>query len=155
MTRLSAPIQLRLAQETDLPALDAMDQQAHANRFILQTGLRQHRQNLVNPDITYLVIEHNGERCGYSILVLETGNHSVELRRILIDQHHRGIGQIALAMIEGYCRQRWHAERIWLDVFADNAVARHIYQKSGYQQFREEHHEARRLLFLEKALESC
>ena len=150
---LSAAIQLRPARESEMPALNAMDQQPHANRFVLQTGLKRHLQNFADPDITYLVIERHRERCGYSILVPETDNHSVELRRILIDQHHRGVGQTALAMIERYCYQRWQAKRIWLDVFSDNPIARHIYQKSGYQPFRKERHETRRLLFLEKTLQ--
>ena len=32
-----------------------MDRQAHASRFVIQTGLATHRRNFHHPDITYLI----------------------------------------------------------------------------------------------------
>ena len=145
-------IELGLARKRDLEIFDRMDRQSHASQFVIQTGLATHRQNFNNPCIFYLNIESDGEFCGYFILVREAENDSVEFRRILIDQHRRGVGQAAIGAMENFCRQEWNPKRIWLDVFEDNEVGRHIYQKLGYVQFRQEIFDGRKLLFFEKQL---
>ena len=129
-----------------------MDRQAHASRYVIQTGLDQHRQNFSNPAITYLAIERGDDFCGYFILVLEQGGDSVEFRRILVDQHQRGVGQAAIVEMEKYCREQWNPKRIWLDVYEDNEIGRHIYHKLGYVPFSEEISDGRKLLFFEKQL---
>ena len=84
--------------------------------------------------------------------MLDARNDSVEFRRILIDQNRRGIGQAAIAAMENYCREQWNPKRIWLDVFEDNEIGRHIYQKLGYARFGEDIFDGRKLLFFEKQL---
>lgn len=145
-------IRLRPARETELERFDAMDRQAHASRFVIQTGLEAHRQNFSDPAVTYLAIERDGVFCGYFILVREFEAESVEFRRILIDRHQRGVGQAAIAAMESYCREQWNPRRIWLDVFEDNEIGRYVYHKLGYVRFREAMFDGRKLLFFEKQL---
>jgi diamine N-acetyltransferase len=145
-------IELRRAREHELKKFDVLDRQAHASRFVIQTGLATHLQNFRHPDITYLSIERAGDFCGYFILVREAQTDSVEFRRILIDRNRRGAGQAAIVAMENYCRENWNPKRIWLDVFEDNEIGRHIYQKLGYLRFREEMFDGRKLLFFEKQL---
>ena len=40
--------------------------------------------------------------------------------------------------MEDYCRRVFNVPRIWLDVYDDNEVGKHIYQKLGYSQFQSE-----------------
>ncbi|MEM7195111.1 MAG: GNAT family N-acetyltransferase [Pseudomonadota bacterium] len=146
-------IRLRAATANELEIFDQMDRQPHARRFVLQTGIDQHRKNFRDPLITYLVVEDDSETlCGYFILVFEPENDSVEFRRILIDQSKRGIGQTAISLMESYCRKTWSASRIWLDVFEDNEVGCHIYPKLGYTFFGETDFEGRALKLYEKQL---
>jgi ribosomal protein S18 acetylase RimI-like enzyme len=145
-------IRLRPSSREELDRFDAMDRQAHACDYVLQTGIKTHRHYFDDPRITYLSIEDDGEFCGYFILVFDTVNASVEFRRILVDQHRRGIGQPAIAEMERYCKRALAAERIWLDVFEDNEVGIHIYQKMGYARFKQALIDGRRLYFYEKAL---
>lgn len=145
-------IELRLAREDELETFDALDRQGHASRFVVQTGIDTHRENFSRPDITYLSIEREGEFCGYFILVREAERDSVEFRRILIDRDRRGIGQAAILAMERYCQQQWNPKRIWLDVYEDNEIGRHIYRKLGYAPFRQEIVDGRKLLFFEKQL---
>ncbi len=148
-----AEIHLRPCSREELQILDAMDRQAHARDFVIQTGLEAHQKQFDTPGVTYLVIENaQGECCGYFILVLEVDGRSVEFRRILVDEHRRGIGQAAITEMENYCRREYEAGRIWLDVFEDNQLGMHIYEKLGYRRFSEDSFEGRRLFLYEKDL---
>lgn len=130
-----------------------MDRQDHASDFVTQTGIETHQKYFGEPGITYLSIENSsGELAGYFVLVVEADMESVEFRRILIDQNKRGMGQTAITVMENYCRKEFSVNRIWLDVYEDNAIGRHIYEKLGYQQFNQELEGGRKLLFYEKAL---
>ena len=146
-------ISLRTSTRDELKLFDALDRQVHASKFVIGTGLKTHQKYFDDPNITYLSIENSrGEFCGYFVLVVEPDTESVEFRRILIDQNKRGVGQVAITEMENYCRKEFSVKRIWLDVYEDNAIGRHIYEKMGYQQFKEELEEGRQLLFYEKAL---
>ena len=146
-------ILLRPSKRDELETFAGMERQAHANRFVNPTDLETHQNNFDNGEVTYLSIENSsGEFLGYFILVVEPDTESVEFRRILIDQNKRGVGQIAIAEMENYCRERLNVKRIWLDVYEDNAIGMHIYEKMGYKQFDVELVGGRKLLFYEKTL---
>ena len=89
---------------------------------------------------------------GYFVLVLEPESQSLEFRRISIDQSSRGVGQTAINEMERFCGDNFSVQRIWLDVYQDNVIGRHVYEKLGYKQFNEELREGRKLLFYEKTL---
>lgn len=130
-----------------------MEQQSHATKFINGADLETHRENFADPNIIYLSIEtSSGALAGYFILALNHGDKLVEFRRVLIDQDHRGIGQLAISQMEKYCRTELGADRMWLDVYEDNAKGRHIYKKLGYRCFREGSYLGRKILYLGKNL---
>lgn len=144
---------LRLSTREELVIFDEMDRQGHASKFVTQTGIETHQKYYDDPNITYLsIVNSRGEFSGYFVLVVEPDAASVEFRRILIDENKRGVGQIAITEMENYCKKEFSVKRIWLDVYEDNARGRHVYEKLGYQQFKEEFEEGRKLLFYEKAL---
>ena len=146
-------ISLRLSNRDELEIFDEMDRQAHAREFVIQTGLEAHQKYFSDPEITYLSIENSrNEFCGYFILVHEADSDSVEFRRILIDRKQLGIGQAAIEEMENYCKNNFSARRIWLDVYEDNEIGMHIYEKMGYARFKEEVAGNRKLFFYEKAL---
>lgn len=130
-----------------------MDRQVHARNYVTQNGLETHQRQFNDPNITYLTIENNeGELSGYFVLVIEPDKESLEFRRILVDQNKRGVGQDAITEMENFCRKAFGLKRIWLDVYEDNSIGRYIYEKLGYQQFKVEFEERRKLLFYEKTL---
>jgi len=146
-------VSLRLAKREELNIFDELDRQTHARGFINETGLKIHKSNFNDEKITYLCIENPPNVfCGYFILVEDKDTESIEFRRILIDQNQRGIGQVAITRMEIYCREETNARRIWLDVYEDNELGIHIYEKLGYTQFKRESVGERQLLFYEKAL---
>ena len=146
-------ISLRPSKREELEIFDEMDRQDHARNFVIQTGIEAHQRYFSDSGISYLsIINSSGEFCGYFILVLEPDTESVEFRRILIDQKKRGIGQAAIAEMESYCKTEFNVKRIWLDVYEDNEIGMHIYEKMGYERFKKKLVEGRKLYFYEKAL---
>ena len=146
-------ITLRPSTREELVIFDEMDRQNHASNFVAQIGIETHQKYYDDPNTTYLsIVNSNGVFSGYFVLVVEPDSMSVEFRRILIDQSRLGVGQVAITEMENYCRKEFGVKRIWLDVYEDNTIGRHIYGKMGYQQYKEELEEGRKLLFYEKAL---
>ena len=144
-------VNIRESSETELESFLAMERQPHAKAFINSIDLLTHKRNFSKPDIVYLSIENNsGELAGYFILVSDSEKKEVEFRRIVIDHSQQGIGQIAISEMEIYCGDKLNAERIWLDVYEDNARGKHVYEKLGYKYFRDEIYHGRRLLFYQK-----
>jgi len=146
-------VSIRLSVRDELDAFVRMERQPHAIRFINADELDVHQRDFENPSLVYLsIINIESELSGYFLLALEHDTDSVEFRRILLDQHQRGIGQLAITEMEAYSRNVLHCERVWLDVYADNKIAKHIYEKLGYTPFRDEVIKGRKLIYYEKNL---
>ena len=144
-------IKLTLADKGQLEKFDRMDRLPHAIRFVFQIGLEGHLRNFQDPNVRYLNIENEiGNFLGYFILAHEPEYDSVEFRRILLDPDARGVGQQAIAAMEAYCLIQYETKRIWLDVYQDNEIGIHIYQKLGYQRFDKSMHNGRELWFYQK-----
>lgn len=146
-------ISLRRSTAQELELFDQLDRQNHAQRFVFKTGLAKHREYFDDPKITYLTIENDqGEFCGYFMLAEDQQPQTVEFRRIIIEPNQRGVGQAAILEMEKYCKQHFAAQKIWLDVFEDNEIGIHIYEKLGYQSFKQELYDNRILLFYQKRI---
>lgn len=149
-------VELRACRTDELSFFSTLEKQAHAEPFINATSMRVHLTNFADPRFRYLTIELPGESiAGYLILVREPHETSVEFRRIVVDSKHRGVGQIAIAKMECFCQQELNASRIWLDVYEDNVIGRHIYEKLHYSRFKSEQRGSRTLHFYEKFLNSA
>lgn len=146
-------IRLRESKEEELEIFLRMEQQSHAREFINESDLVTHQGNFKDPNIIYLSIENNNEDLlGYFILAINPTKKAVEFRRILIDQIHRGIGQLAITKMEIYCRDELNSKEIWLDVYEDNLKGKHIYEKLGYKKIKENKYNDRKLIYYQKSL---
>ena len=146
-------IKLRPSEEKELKIFADMESQTHANRFVNSTSFESHKTNFKKSNTIYLSIENSeGKVSGYFILVVETDPESIEFHRVVIDENCRGIGQDSIKEMEKYCRNVLNAKRIWLDVYEDNLIGKHIYEKLGYNRFEESICDGRKLLFYKKFL---
>lgn len=146
-------IKLRPAHRHELSLFAIMQAQPHASAYLTPKTLAQHQTQFDDPAITYLsvVLDDSPEVvAGYFVLVDE--GESIEFRRIVIDQSHRGLGQAAIILMEQWCVVQFGKRRIWLDVYDDNVIGKHIYQKLGFQQFSSVLEDTRLLLLYEKQL---
>lgn len=146
-------IKLRPAHRHELTLFASMQAQPHASAFLTPKTLAQHQAQFDDPAITYLSVVLNDSPevvAGYFVLVDE--GESIEFRRIVIDQSHRGLGQGAINLMQQWCVARFGPRRIWLDVYDDNVIGKHIYQKLGFEKFSSELEGTRLLLLYEKQL---
>ena len=140
------------ARFEELEFFSSLEKGIDTREFILPWSTEEHREKFNDPDIRYLSIENDAGRCaGFFLLALEEGD-TVEFRRVVISTAERGIGQTAILEMEAYCRENLGTRRIWLDVFAYNVRAIHIYEKLGYRKYREGELNGKPLLYYEKIL---
>ncbi|MCG7554456.1 MULTISPECIES: GNAT family N-acetyltransferase [unclassified Pseudoalteromonas] len=118
----------------------------------MSNSLLVHQQLFSEPNIHYLTIHSDSEIVGFIILAVEPELKSVEFCRIVVAKKGLGIGQEAINQMEKYVLEELRITRVWLDVFADNTRAQHIYQKLGYQQFDTIPYDNKILLIFEKHL---
>ena len=130
-----------------------MGEQSHVENHLNIKSLKAHQEEFKNSSIIFLSIISNPDQlAGYIILVKENDTHNVQLKRILIDENHLGVGQKAIIAMENYCITELESDRIWLDVFKSSSRAIHIYEKLGYEVFKEDEEDTRAVLFCEKML---
>jgi ribosomal protein S18 acetylase RimI-like enzyme len=102
-------------------------------------GTPQQEQELVDPDITTLLIECDGILAGYAMVRsgtapdCVTGESPLELWRFYIASgwHGRGLAQSLMQRVEIEAQQRG-GRTLWLGVWEHNARARAFYSKCGF-----------------------
>jgi diamine N-acetyltransferase len=103
-------------------------------------GTSQQQRELLDPDITTLLVDVDGELAGYAQLrsgvVPEcvTGESPIELWRFYVAQswHGRGIAQALMRSIELEASRRG-GRTLWLGVWEHNARAKAFYRKNGFE----------------------
>lgn len=124
-------------------------EQGDARHSIVPYSLHRHREEIGKPDIVYKSIRRSDKLIGFMILALDPDGQSVELRRIVVAEPGRGIGQRVVGMVRELCRTEFGRRRVWLDVFETNERARHVYERCGYRPFGTSELEGRTLLLYE------
>jgi RimJ/RimL family protein N-acetyltransferase len=145
-------LELERATTLDVPALIALERAADTKPYIIPYSDHEHERNMADPALVYLRIVEDGLTAGFFILALDGDGTSVEFRRIVVSAKDRGLGQLAIARMEGFCRTQLGRSRIWLDVFEHNARGRHIYEKLGYKKYMTRTHDNGSLWLYEKSL---
>lgn len=133
---MSAPrVELVPAVEDDLPRILAAEAQACADGFVEGWDAAVHRRALVEPDTAYRLIRapDQAEAVGYAILrgLGDPARASIELKRFVVTVPGRGLGRAAFRALKRLAFDDLGAHRFWLDVFTDNARARHLYRSEG------------------------
>lgn len=129
---------LRRAEETDLDWLMAQERRPDHAVFIGHWPRDRHLRNLGDPDMYYTVAEDDGGHGGlmaFAILAGLTGPaRSIELLRLAVAEADRGLGKPLLRRLMALAFTELGANRFWLDVFDDNARARHVYRTVGFRE---------------------
>jgi diamine N-acetyltransferase len=131
----SNPMLLRIAEPTDIPRIIALEHSPFAREFVGQWSEERHRATLASGDARYYVSETEwGEVQAYVILRgLNEDSRSVELKRVVVANPGRGLGRHILTDIIRIAFRELGAHRFYLDVFEDNARARHLYESLGFK----------------------
>jgi RimJ/RimL family protein N-acetyltransferase len=125
---------LRPAIPADIPRIAALERLPVACNFVGQWSEERHRETLSGPDARYFVSESEyGELCAFAILRgFQESTRSIELKRIVVAAPGRGLGRKIMEELIRMAFAEFGAHRLWLDVFEDNARARHLYKSLGF-----------------------
>lgn len=126
-------VRVRAGTEEDLDWILAEEERAYAAEFAGLDPRETHEAMLDEEGTRYLIAEKGGARAGYAI-VRGIGSESrvLEIKRIVIASPGEGIGRFVLRHVITSAFDRWFAHRLWLDVYPENARARHVYQSLGF-----------------------
>ncbi|PAS99924.1 MAG: hypothetical protein BSR46_05370 [Candidatus Dactylopiibacterium carminicum] len=122
------------SQKADIPFVLDCEAQADAAPFIFPWSADQHLQALQNADCVHrIAVDAAGVRLGFSMLFGRKSEHrSLELRRIVVADKHRGTGRRMLARLQQLAFLELGAHRLWLDVKQQNTHARQLYRSMGF-----------------------
>ena len=125
---------LRPATLDDLAAIVALERLAESARFVGQWSEERHRATMASADARYYVsAADSGEVHAYAILRgLSETSGSIELKRLVVHPPGQGLGRKILEELLGIAFEELRAHRLFLDVFADNARALHLYGSVGF-----------------------
>jgi diamine N-acetyltransferase len=126
---------LRLATPADVPAMVALERTPMALEFVGQWSEERHRATLAGGDARYYVSETEwGEVQAYAILRgINEASRAIELKRIVVAVPERGLGRRMLKELMRIAFRELGAHRFFLDVYDDNARARHLYESLGFK----------------------
>lgn len=125
---------LRIAQASDLPCIVALERTPAALAFVGQWTEERHRTTITGYDARYYLWEsESGTPEAYVILRgLSESSGSIELKRIVVAAPGQGLGRMILSELLAIVFNQLNAHRFFLDVFEDNARARHVYESLGF-----------------------
>jgi diamine N-acetyltransferase len=131
----SSAMLLRLATLDDIPAVVALERTPLAREFVGQWSEKRHHATLTGGDARYYVTETEwGEVQAYAILRgINEDSRAIEVKRIVVAIPGQGLGRRILQELMRIAFRDLGAHRLFLDVFEDNARARHLYETLGFQ----------------------
>jgi diamine N-acetyltransferase len=129
------PVFLRLGAPADLAAIIALERAPLAREFVGQWSEERHRATMADNDARYYVSEtERRDLEAYAILRgLEETSRAIELKRIVVAAPERGVGRRILKELMRIAFHDLRAHQLYLDVFEDNARARHVYESLGFR----------------------
>ncbi|CAH2602319.1 GNAT family N-acetyltransferase [Rhodovastum atsumiense] len=125
---------VREARRSDLHFIMAAERVPGFERIIAQWSETQHRAAMASDDHAYLIgTDPAGDPCAFALIHdLHDAHGNVCLRRIAVARPGQGVGSVFLARVVRRIFTATRAHRLWLDVLAENARARHVYAAQGF-----------------------
>ncbi len=133
-------MRLRNATPDDLDFILAQESRRDFADYIYSWPRAQHLVALEDPDYRHLVAEQDGGLRGYVMLSgVTSAERTIELKRIAVATPGLGLGKAILRGVIRAVFEEHRAQRLWLDVFADNPRARAAYRAVGFVEDGVEH----------------
>jgi diamine N-acetyltransferase len=125
---------LRPAQLADIPFIMATERAPGFDRMVGRWSEAEHRSKLGTTDHAYLLgLDKAGGRSAFAIIRdIDDAHGNVCLKRIAVTAPGQGVGRGFLTLVIDWVFRETRAYRLWLDVLADNARARHLYLSLGF-----------------------
>lgn len=127
-------IRLRPAGPEDIAFIMATERTPGFDKLVGRWSEEAHRTALAAAGYAYLLgIDAAGERAGFAIVRdLDDAHGNACLKRIAVTTPGRGIGSGLVGELVRWAFAQTAVHRLWLDVMAHNARARHVYASHGF-----------------------
>jgi len=126
-------VALRTATPADVAFVMAAERSPEASAYVSRWNEARHLAGIAGDTMAYLIGSRGAEPEGFAILGdLDEGNGNVLLYRIVSVRPGTGFGGPFLAAVVDWAFCNTAAHRLWLDVVAGNARARHVYERAGF-----------------------
>lgn len=135
--RQPARVRLRPTMQSDLDFVLTLEHDPENLPFITPWERTQHEAAIRFPDFRHFVVEGglDLDPVGFLILIGCRGqDHSLELKRMVIQTKRQGYGRAALRMAKKIAFDDLQAHRFWLDVKSRNTGAKALYDGEGFVQ---------------------
>jgi RimJ/RimL family protein N-acetyltransferase len=135
MTRMAAnALGLRPAQPADIPFIMATERTPGFEKLVGRWSETDHRTALGAKGYAYLVATDAARQPAAFAIVrdIDDAHGNVCLKRIAVTAPGQGVGRRVFDLVVDWIFTQTPAYRLWLDVLADNARARHVYRTSGF-----------------------
>lgn len=121
------------ARPADLDALVALEEAAFPGDRMSRRALAR---NIASPSLCFLVAREGGALLGHALLAFRANSTLARLYSLAVlpGQTGRGLGRSLLKAAERQARKRG-ADRLRLEVRADNTAAIRLYDSAGYGRF--------------------
>jgi diamine N-acetyltransferase len=125
---------LRPADVRDIPVIAALERIPDFRGFVGQWSEERHARTLANGDARYFVSDsESGAVRAFAILRgIEEASRSIELKRMVVATPGLGLGRRLLNQLMRIVFEEFRAHRMFLDVYEDNARARHLHESLGF-----------------------
>ena len=131
---VGSSIRLRGAAPPDIAFVMATERIAGFEQLVGRWSEEAHRAALATAGHAYLIgVDAAGERTAFAIVRdLDDAHGNVCLKRIAVTAPGRGVGSRFVGEVVRWVFTQTAAHRLWLDVMAHNARARHVYAAHGF-----------------------
>jgi RimJ/RimL family protein N-acetyltransferase len=121
--------------QSDLDYVLSLERDPENLPYITPWEKIQHEAAIRFPDFRHFIIEAGPEleRGGFLILIGCRNQHqSIELKRMVVQNKHQGIGRAALRVVKKIAFDDLGAHRFWLDIKKRNTRAQALYVSEGF-----------------------
>jgi diamine N-acetyltransferase len=130
-------VALRATTAADLPFVVALERDAYNREYIGQWTDEEHLAAIRGESgRVHRIIDVDGRAAGY-VITYDGGMHSpsVYVKRIVVGDKERGIGQAAMGLVLADAFSRPSVRFVWLLVREWNARAQAVYRKLGFERY--------------------
>jgi RimJ/RimL family protein N-acetyltransferase len=143
-------LRLKKTKREELTELCKISVQKHAVNNLNPKSLEQFQNEFTDKSTIWLSVMSNDKVVGYAILVDKYKSSKIQLKRIVLEEGSLGNGKRVLELIEKYCLQELDKYTLWLDVYANNTRAIHLYEKLKFVRYSHGMENEREVFFMRK-----
>ena len=121
------------AKECDIHKIIEIESRPDTRDFLWIGTYEEHLGEIDDPNHRLLVFRYKNksEIMGYALIRLNFQSEVFELRRIEIIEKGKGYGKESMEALFKYAFEDLKMNRLWLDVYPDNAIGIKLYESLG------------------------